>query len=85
MSVCSASFLQYRYGWKLGFPVYLITFGFSYDRVQVGAHSLGDVLLTGALVNLIAYLVTPRITTDTSYCLQRQSHLNLKKEGGNHH
>lgn len=67
MYTSSASFLHYRYGWKVAFPAYVMAFGFTYDRVQAKAHSWVDVLTTAAAVNLITYFVTPKFTRDISY------------------
>jgi membrane-associated phospholipid phosphatase len=77
----SASYLHYRYGWQYGLPAYIAALGFSYDRVRNKAHSWGDMLGTAAIVNLIAYVVTPRFNEDVEYlpCFGEENEKTSKK------
>lgn len=67
MYAASSSALHYRYGWKYGFPGYVLSFAFAADRVKHKSHSWGDMIGTFALTNAIMWAVTPRFTKDVEY------------------
>lgn len=67
MYASSASYLHYRYGWQYGFPAYVAAFGFAYDRVDNKAHGWDDMIGTFAIINVLAYFITPRYTPDVEY------------------
>lgn len=79
MYASSASFLQYRYGWKHAFPAYVMMFAFTYDRVQAHAHSWGDVLTTAIAVNAVAYLFTPKFIRNMGWPWSPKSSSKLKR------
>ena len=65
--MASASYLHYRYGWQYGFPAYIASVGFAYDRVRNKAHSWGDMLGTAAIVNIVTYFLVNKFTDDVKY------------------
>jgi membrane-associated phospholipid phosphatase len=53
-----ASFIQQRYGWRLGIPAYGAAAFVAWSRVDAGRHHVEDVLAGAGLAMLSAYLLT---------------------------
>lgn len=60
----SAAFVQKRYGWKYGAPVYLLAAYTGYSRVKSKNHFFVDVLAGAALGIGSSYLFTTKYTKD---------------------
>lgn len=53
-----ASFIQLRYGWRLGIPAYAAASFVAWSRVDAGRHHVEDVVAGAGLAILSAYLLT---------------------------
>jgi membrane-associated phospholipid phosphatase len=53
----SASFLERRYGWKVGAPAYLLASWTAYSRVAIDKHSVEDVLAGAAIGYAFSYFI----------------------------
>ncbi len=57
-SFVSASFLQFRYGYKYGIPAYVVAGFTGYSRIQAKKHWVSDVLAGAAIGTGFAYIFT---------------------------
>lgn len=53
IAFCSAEFLRKRYGWKAGFPAFVVAGFVGYSRVEAKEHYVHDVL-AGAAIGVIS-------------------------------